>query len=152
MTIGEVSAHFAGVYGASVGQDQVSRITDAVIAEMTEWLHRSLDRVYPAVFIDAIVVKIRQPRGERLAADVAGGHLDQVLTREFLCLGHARLDAVGEVERRPGVPALGPVRWVTTTTWSMPLGGVPSRSSVRSNTWRPVTVTPIWSQYGRTWS
>jgi putative transposase len=59
LTTGEVSAHFAEVYGASVGKDQVSRITDAVVAEMTEWQNRPLDRVYPVVFIDAIVVKIR---------------------------------------------------------------------------------------------
>ena len=59
LTTGEVSAHFAEVYGASVGKDQVSRITDAVIAEMTEWQNRPLDRVYPVLFIDAIMVKIR---------------------------------------------------------------------------------------------
>lgn len=59
LTTGEVSAHFAEVYGASVGKDQVSRITEAVVAEMVEWQHRPLDRVYPVVFIDAINVKIR---------------------------------------------------------------------------------------------
>jgi transposase-like protein len=59
LTTGEVSAHFAEVYGASVGKDQVSRITEAVVAEMVEWQHRPLDRVYPVVFIDAITVKIR---------------------------------------------------------------------------------------------
>ena len=40
LTTGEVSAHFAEIYGASVGKDQVSRISDAVIAEMTEWQNR----------------------------------------------------------------------------------------------------------------
>jgi putative transposase len=59
LTTGEISAHFAEVYGASVGKDQVSRITDAVIGEMLEWQHRPLDRVYPVMFIDAINVKIR---------------------------------------------------------------------------------------------
>lgn len=59
LTTGEVSAHFAEVYGASVGKDQVSRITEAVVAEMVEWQHRPLDRIYPVVFIDAIHVKIR---------------------------------------------------------------------------------------------
>ena len=41
------------------------------------------------------------------AADVAGGDLDRAVARELLCLGHGRLDAVGEVERRLGAPALG---------------------------------------------
>jgi transposase-like protein len=59
LTTGEVSAHFADVYGASVSKDTVSRITDKVVEEMAEWSHRPLDRVYPVVFIDAIVVKIR---------------------------------------------------------------------------------------------
>ena len=37
LTTGEVAAHFADVYGASVSKDTVSRITDKVIEEMTEW-------------------------------------------------------------------------------------------------------------------
>ena len=59
LTTGEVSAHFAEVYGASVGKDTISRITDAVVEAMTEWQNRPLDRVYPVLFIDAIVVKVR---------------------------------------------------------------------------------------------
>jgi putative transposase len=59
LTTGEISAHFADVYGASVGKDTISRITDAVVEEMTEWANRPLDRVYPVVFIDAIMVKVR---------------------------------------------------------------------------------------------
>jgi putative transposase len=59
LTTGEVSAHFADVYGAKVGKDTISRITDKVVEEMTEWLNRPLDRVYPVLFIDAIVVKVR---------------------------------------------------------------------------------------------
>jgi putative transposase len=59
LTTGEVSAHFADVYGASVSKDTVSRITDKVIEEMTEWQNRPLDKVYPVVFIDAIVVRVR---------------------------------------------------------------------------------------------
>lgn len=59
LTTGEVAAHFADVYGATVSKDTISRITDKVIGEMTEWQNRPLDRVYPVVFIDAIHVKIR---------------------------------------------------------------------------------------------
>ncbi|MFC4853976.1 IS256 family transposase [Actinophytocola glycyrrhizae] len=59
MTTGEISAHFAEIYGASVSKETVSRITDKVVAEMNEWASRPLDAVYAAVFIDAIHVKVR---------------------------------------------------------------------------------------------
>ena len=59
LTTGEISAHFAEVCGAWVSTDTVSRITDRVIEEMQGWWTRPLEKVYPAVFIDAIVVKIR---------------------------------------------------------------------------------------------
>ena len=59
LTTGEISAHFAEIYGASVSKETVSRITDKVVAEMTEWANRPLDTVYVAIFIDAIMVKVR---------------------------------------------------------------------------------------------
>src|ERR1700753_1378558 len=59
LTTGEISAHFAEIYGASVSKETISRITDRVIEEMQAWSARPLDEVYAAVFIDAIVVKIR---------------------------------------------------------------------------------------------
>lgn len=59
LTTGEISAHFAEVYGASVSKDTVSRITDRVIEEMQAWWARPLESVYAAIFIDAIMVKVR---------------------------------------------------------------------------------------------
>lgn len=59
LTTGEISAHFAEIYGASVSKETVSRITDKVCDEQAEWSARPLDAVYVAVFIDAIVVKVR---------------------------------------------------------------------------------------------
>ena len=59
LTTGEISAHFADIYGASVSKDTISRITDTVVAEMQDWAARPLDGVYVAVFIDAIMVKVR---------------------------------------------------------------------------------------------
>src|ERR1700712_5665614 len=59
LTTGEISAHFAEVYGASISRDTISKITDKVVEEMNEWFTRPLDRVYPVIFIDAIVVKVR---------------------------------------------------------------------------------------------
>src|SRR3954449_13022342 len=59
LTTGEVAAHFDEVYGAKVSRDTVSRITDKVLEEMTEWQNRPLDRVYPVLFVDAIYLKVR---------------------------------------------------------------------------------------------
>jgi putative transposase len=59
LTTGEISAHFEEIYGASVSKETISRITDRVIEEMNEWSARPLDETYAAIFIDAIVVKVR---------------------------------------------------------------------------------------------
>lgn len=59
LTTGEVSAHMAKVYGADVSKNTIRRITGRVLAEMSEWQNRPLDRVYQVNFIDALVVIIR---------------------------------------------------------------------------------------------
>src|SRR5262245_49718753 len=59
LTTGEISAHFTQIYGASVSKETISRITDKVIEEMNDWSVRPLDTIYAAIFVDAIVVKIR---------------------------------------------------------------------------------------------
>jgi putative transposase len=59
LTTGEISAHFAEIYGASVSKETISRITDKVIEEMNDWVARPLESTYAAIFIDAIVVKVR---------------------------------------------------------------------------------------------
>lgn len=78
LTTGEISAHFAEIYGASVSKDTISRITDKVLAEMAEWMARPLEKVYAAVFIDAIHVKVRdgqvgnRPIYAAIGVDLAG--------------------------------------------------------------------------------
>lgn len=59
LTTGEISAHFEQIYGTSVSKETISRITDKVIEEMQSWASRPLDEVYAAIFIDAVVVKVR---------------------------------------------------------------------------------------------
>jgi putative transposase len=77
LTTGEISAHFAEVYGASVSKDTVSKITDRVIEEMQTWWARPLERVYAAIFIDAIMVKIRDGQvGNRPVYAAIGVDLD----------------------------------------------------------------------------
>jgi transposase-like protein len=59
LTTGEISAHFAEIYGALVSKETISRITDKVLEEMADWCSRPLDEVYAAIFIDAVMVKVR---------------------------------------------------------------------------------------------
>jgi transposase-like protein len=44
LTTGEIAAHFHEVYGARVSKDTISRITEKVVGEMTEWLNRPLEK------------------------------------------------------------------------------------------------------------
>jgi transposase-like protein len=73
LTTGEISAHLAEVYGTEVSKETISKITDRVVEEMTEWLTRPLDRVYPVVFIDAIHVKVRDGQVQNRAYYAAIG-------------------------------------------------------------------------------
>lgn len=59
LTTGEIQAHLSEIYEANVSRDLVSRVTDAVNEELAAWRNRPLDKIYAVVFIDAIVVKIR---------------------------------------------------------------------------------------------
>jgi putative transposase len=77
LTTGEISAHFADVYGASVSKDTVSKITDRVVEEMQAWWSRPLEKVYAAIFIDAIMVKVRDGQvGNRPVYAAIGVDLD----------------------------------------------------------------------------
>ncbi|MCM3920952.1 IS256 family transposase, partial [Frankia sp. AiPs1] len=59
LTTGEVQAHLAEVSGTEVSRQTISTITDTVIEGMDAWRARPLDTVDAVVFIDAIVVKVR---------------------------------------------------------------------------------------------
>ena len=59
LTTGQIAAHFDDVYGATVSKDTISPITEKVAGEMAEWASRPLDAVYPVIFVDALVVKVR---------------------------------------------------------------------------------------------
>jgi putative transposase len=56
----DIEAHIAEVYGVHVGRDLISRVTDAVMDDARAWQQRPLDDVYPVVFLDALVLKIRE--------------------------------------------------------------------------------------------
>lgn len=59
MTTGDIQQHLLEIYGTEISRDTISRITDAVVEDLVAWQNRPLDRVYPVLLIDAIVVKIR---------------------------------------------------------------------------------------------
>ena len=62
MTTREIVATFKEMYGADVSPTLISKVTDAVIEQVIEWQSRPLDAVYPIVYLDCIVVKIRQDK------------------------------------------------------------------------------------------
>ncbi|MGE5700875.1 MAG: IS256 family transposase [Arthrospira platensis] len=59
LTTGEIEAHLAEIYDTEISRETISKITDAVLPDMVAWQSRPLDRVYPVLLIDAIVVKVR---------------------------------------------------------------------------------------------
>lgn len=62
MTVRDISAHLSELYGTDIGRDTVSRITDAVLEDVAAWRSRPLDSVYPIVYFDAMMVKVREDR------------------------------------------------------------------------------------------
>ena len=62
MTTREIVKTFKELYGADASPSLISKVTDAVIDEVTEWQSRPLDPVYPIVYLDCIVLKIRQDK------------------------------------------------------------------------------------------
>lgn len=62
MTTREIVATFKEMYGADVSPTLISKVTEAVIEKVDEWQSRPLDAVYPIVYLDCIVVKVRQDK------------------------------------------------------------------------------------------
>lgn len=59
MTVREIQAHIEEIYQTQVSPDLISTITDEVMDELEAWQSRSLDQVYPILYLDAIVLKVR---------------------------------------------------------------------------------------------
>lgn len=59
MTVRDILHHLNQIYGTELSAEQVSRITDQVLDEVRVWQQRPLDPTYAVVFLDAIVVKVR---------------------------------------------------------------------------------------------
>jgi putative transposase len=59
MTVREIQGFLAEMYAVEVSPDLISTVTDGIVAEVTAWQSRPLERMYPVVFFDALRVKIR---------------------------------------------------------------------------------------------
>ncbi len=55
----DISAHLQEIYGVEVSRDLISKVTDAVMDDVREWTKRPLEDIYPIVFLDCMVLKIR---------------------------------------------------------------------------------------------
>jgi len=62
MTTRDIVETFAELYGADISPTLVSQVTNAVLEKVVEWQTRPLDPVYPILYLDCIVVKIRQDK------------------------------------------------------------------------------------------
>jgi putative transposase len=65
MTVRDISAHLADLYGLEIGRDTISNVTDAILADVEAWRTRPLDEVYAIVYFDALRVKVREDRSVR---------------------------------------------------------------------------------------
>ena len=65
LTVREIQGHLAEIYGTEVSPDLISKITDAVLEDAKAWQNRPLERLYPIVYLDALVVKIRDGQAVR---------------------------------------------------------------------------------------
>ena len=65
MTVREIRAHLEEMYGVDVSPDLISRATESVVEELRAWQQRTLERTYLVVYLDALVIKVRDKAGVR---------------------------------------------------------------------------------------
>lgn len=74
MTVRDIQAHLARTIGTDLSHETISKITDAVLEEVKAWQARPLEELYPIVYLDALVVKVRDGHQVRnKAAHIAVG-------------------------------------------------------------------------------
>jgi putative transposase len=59
MTIRDIGHHLAATIGTDLSHETISKIVDQISEEVLAWQHRPLEPLYPVMYLDAIVVKIR---------------------------------------------------------------------------------------------
>jgi putative transposase len=69
MSVRDIERHLATLYGTTaIGRDTISRVTDAVLEDVEAWRTRPLENVYPIVWLDCLMVKVREDRSVRTRA------------------------------------------------------------------------------------
>lgn len=59
MTVREIQGHLLDIYGVEVSPELISTVTNEVIDEVKSWQARPLDPIYPIIYLDALVVKVK---------------------------------------------------------------------------------------------
>ena len=60
LSMRDIEAHLQEIYGVKVRRELISKVTDAVMDDVREWAKRPLEDIYPIVFLDCMVLKIRE--------------------------------------------------------------------------------------------
>jgi putative transposase len=68
MSVRDIEEHLSDLYGVEIKRDTISRVTDAVLADVEAWRTRPLDAVYPIAYFDCLMVKVREDRSVRTRA------------------------------------------------------------------------------------
>jgi transposase-like protein len=73
MTIRDIQHHLVSTIGTELSAETISKITDEVLDEVAAWQRRPLESLYPVVYLDALVVKVRDAHVRNKAAHIAIG-------------------------------------------------------------------------------
>src|SRR4051812_156995 len=68
MSVRDIEEHLGELYGVEIKRDTISRVTDAVLADVEAWRTRPLEAVYPIAYFDCLMVKVREDRSVRTRA------------------------------------------------------------------------------------
>lgn len=80
MTVRDIQHHLASTLGTDLSHETISKITDQVAEEVLAWQNRPLEAIYPVIYLDAIVVKVRDGGhvGNKAAHIAVGVDLDGI--------------------------------------------------------------------------
>jgi putative transposase len=60
MTVRDIQEHLSELYGTEISPSLISAVTDAVVDEVAKWQTRALDAIWPVIYLDAIILKVRE--------------------------------------------------------------------------------------------
>ena len=120
MSTRDIQAQLQDLYGVEVSAGLISNVTEAVEAERKLWQHRSLDAVYPIVYFDALMVKVRQDgQGINKRPALKEGFpaaIEAVFPQTLvqLCIVHLVRNSLSDVSYKDRKAGAADLRWVYT--------------------------------------